>query len=173
MPLIGLFIIVAWGACEATAGWRHRKIIGAAGAAALLLACLLSSWGQAGYWRNSETLFIHALNINPNNYMAFNHLGMAFTNEGKLDQAIAMFQKSIEVDPSYPHAYNNLGVAYARQGRFKEAVANFEIAIRLKPTDASFYRNLALAYRQQGEKSEAEAVMEKLKWLTGGKISNW
>jgi tetratricopeptide (TPR) repeat protein len=166
VPLIGLFLIVTWGACEATAGLRYRKIIGSAGAAALLLACLLSSWGQAGYWRNSETLFIHAININPNNYMAFNELGRAFTNEGKLDQAIAMFQKSIEVDPSYPNAYNNLGVVYARQGRLKEAVADFKIAVQLKTTDASFCRNLALAYRQQGKKSAAKAVMEKLKWLT-------
>jgi protein O-mannosyl-transferase len=168
LPFIGLFIMVAWAASEATASWRHRKIVGST-AAAVLLACLLSSWGQAGYWRNSETLFIHAINMNPNNYMAFNHLGMAFTNGEKFDQAIAMFQKSIEVDPSYPNAYNNLGVVYARQGHLEEAVANFKIAVRLKPTDPSFYRNLALAYRQQGNISEAEAVLERVKWLTGRK----
>jgi tetratricopeptide (TPR) repeat protein len=167
VPLIGLFIIVAWGLSEATATWRHRQIVRSTGAAALLLACLLATWGQVGYWRNSESLFIEAIRINPNNYMAYHHLGMAFTNQGKLDQAIAMYKKSIAVDPSYSHAYNNLGIVYARQGRLNEAVASFKTAIRLNPTNANFYRNLALAYRQQGKKSEAEAVMEQVKWLTG------
>jgi protein O-mannosyl-transferase len=168
VPLIGLFIIIAWGTSEVSDSWRHRKIVGAA-AVAVLLACLVSSWGQAGYWRNSEALYIHAININPNNYKAFNQLGIAFTNEGKLDQAIAMFQKSIEVDPSYPDVYNNLGVVYARQGRLKEAMADFKLAVRLKPSDVSFYRNLALAYRQQGKKVEAKATMEQMKGLTGKK----
>jgi len=169
VPFIGLFIIVAWGISEATASWRHRMIVLSTGAAAVLLACLVSSWGQAGYWRNSESLYIHAIRINSNNYMAYHHLGMAFANQGKLDQAIAMYKQSIEVDPSYSHAYNNLGIVYAKLGRLNEAVEQLKLAIRLDPTNASFYRNLALAYRQQGKKAEAEAVMDQVKWLSGEK----
>lgn len=169
VSFIGLFIMVVWGAAEATSGWRHRQIIRSTGAAALILACLLSSWGQVGYWRNSETLFIHAININPKNYMAFNHLGMSFANEGKLEGAIVMFKKSIEVDPYYPYAYNNLGVVYGRLGRLEEAVANYKIAIRLKPSGAVFYRNLAMVYRHQGKIAEAKAVIEQMKLITGGK----
>jgi Flp pilus assembly protein TadD len=138
-------------------------------AAAVLLACLLSSWGQAGYWRNSQTLFTHAINLNPDNYMAYHHLGMDLVNRGKLDQAIAMYQKTLALAPAYPSAYNNLAIAYARQGKFKEAIPLFKEAIRLTPGNISFYRNLALAYRQQGQKSEAEAVMEQVEWLSGTK----
>ena len=39
-----------------------------------------------GYWRNSETLFNHALQIDRNNYMAYHHLDMAMANEGKTDK---------------------------------------------------------------------------------------
>jgi cytochrome c-type biogenesis protein CcmH/NrfG len=167
VPFIGLFVMFAWGISEATASWRARKIVLSTVAVAVLVACLVSSWGQAGYWRNSESLYIHAIRVNSNNYMAYHHLGMAFTNQGKLDQAVAMYKKSIEADPSYSHAYNNLGIVYARQGKLTEAVETLKIAIRLYPTNASFYRNLALAYRQQGKTSEAEAVMEQVKWLSG------
>ncbi|MHB8069150.1 MAG: tetratricopeptide repeat protein [Desulfobaccales bacterium] len=169
IPFIGLFIILAWGISEATAEWRHRKIVLSSSAAALLLACLLSSWGQTGYWRNSQTLFTHAIDLNPDNYMAYHHLGMDLVNRGKLDQAIAMYQKTLALAPAYPSAYNNLAIAYARQGKFKEAVPLFKEAIRLTPGNVSFYRNLALAYSQQGQKSAAEAVMEQVKWLSGTK----
>ncbi|MEW6657611.1 MAG: tetratricopeptide repeat protein [Thermodesulfobacteriota bacterium] len=166
VPFIGLFIIAAWGISEATAGWRHRSIVLSTSAAALLLACLLASWGQAGYWRNSETLFTRAIDLNSNNYMAYHHLGMDLVNRGQLDQAIAMYQKTLSLAPQYPSAYNNLAIAYAKQGRFKEAIPHFKEAIRLTPDNVSFYRNLALAYNQEGKKSEAEAVMEQVKWLS-------
>ncbi len=169
IPFIGLFIILAWGISEATARWRHRKIVLAGSAAALLLACLLASWGEAGYWWNSKTLFTHAIELNPDNYMAYHHLGMDLVNRGQLDQAVAMYQKTLALAPKYPSAYNNLAIAYAKQGKFKEAIPLFKEAIRLTPENVSFYRNLALAYSQQGKKAEAAAVMEQVKWLSGRK----
>jgi protein O-mannosyl-transferase len=167
VPFIGLFIIAAWGIAEATAGWRRRQTILSASAAAVLLACLASTWMQAGYWRNSESLYFEAIRVTGDNYMAYHHLGMAYTNEGRLDLAIAAYKKVIAIDPSYAHTYNNLGVIYAKQGKFDEAVEEFKQAIRLIPSNVSFYRNLALAYSQQGKKAEAEAVLEQVKWLTG------
>jgi tetratricopeptide (TPR) repeat protein len=169
VPFIGLFVMLAWGAAEATAGWRHRQTILSLGAAAVLLTCLASAWMQAGYWRNSESLYFEAIRLNANNYMAYHHLGMFYTTQGRFDRAAAMYKKSIAVDPSYSHAYNNLGIVYARQGKFKEAVDNLKVAIRLNPANVSFYRNLALAYTQEGKKEEAAAVMEQVKWLTGQK----
>jgi hypothetical protein len=67
VPFIGLFIIAAWGIAEATAGWRRRKTILSLSAAAVLLACLASSWMQAGYWRNSESLYFEAIRVNDDN----------------------------------------------------------------------------------------------------------
>jgi len=167
VPFIGLFIIAAWGVSEATAGWRRRNILLPASAVAVLLACLASTWTQVGYWRNSESLYFEAIRVTGDNYMAYHHLGMAYTNEGRLDLAIAAYKKVIAIDPSYAHTYNNLGVIYAKQGKFDEAVEQFKLAIRLIPSNVSFYRNLALAYSQQGKKAEAEAVQEQIKWLTG------
>ncbi len=167
IPFIGLFIMVAWGVSELTAGRRHRQVVAATGAFMAILACLLSTWVQAGYWRNSETLFNHALQVDRNNYMAYHHLGMALANEGKTDQAIAMYRNTLALAPQYAPAYNNLGIIYAQLGRFDEAVSLFKAAIKLTPTNAVFYRNLALAYQKQGKNPEAEAVMAHVKWLTG------
>jgi len=169
IPFIGLFIMVAWGVSEVSAGWRHRQVIAATGILSAILACVLSTWVQVGYWRNSETLFNHALQIDRNNYMAYHHLGMAMANEGKTDKAIAMYRKTLAVAPKYWPAYNNLGIICAKQGRFDEAVSLFKAAIALTPTNVDVYRNLARAYGNQGKKSEAEAVMAHVKWLIGNR----
>jgi hypothetical protein len=164
-PFIGLFIMVVWGVAEITAGWPNRRVVLGA-AAAVLSACLLSTWIQVGCWRNSETLFSHALKIDPTNYMAYHHWGMALAKEGKLAEAIEMYKKTLAVAPQYPSAYNNLAIIYARQGKYDQAVALFKAAIRLTPGNIDFNRNLALAYRQQGKLAEAEAVMAHVRWLT-------
>jgi tetratricopeptide (TPR) repeat protein len=169
IPFIGLFIIVAWGTFELTARWRHQGVALGAVSVGLLTACLLSTRVQATYWRNSESLFNHALEVTGDNYMAYHHLGMDLANRGKLEQAIAMYKKTLSLAPAYPSAYNNLAIVYARQGRLDEAVPLFKAAIQLAPNDATFYRNLALAYRQQGKISEAEAVMAHVRWLSGKK----
>ena len=167
IPYIGLFIILAWGVSAATAGWRRRETMLSLVAAAALVAALVASWGQAGYWRNSETLFTHSIRATGDNYLAYHHLGMAFSNEGRYPQAIAMYQKTLAIAPGYPPSYNNLGIAYAREKKLDEAVEMFKKAIHLTPNNINFHRNLALAYDQQGNKAAAEAVRAHIKWLTG------
>jgi protein O-mannosyl-transferase len=164
---MALFIIIAWGIFEATAGRRRRKIILSLTTIAALLAGMVSSWVQAGHWRSCEALFSHAIRVTGDTYMAHHHWGMALTEQGRLDEAVARYRQAIASAPAYSHAYNNLAIVYVKQGRLDEAVPVFKQAIRLNPTNASFHRNPALAYHQQGQSLEAEAVMEHLRGLSG------
>ncbi len=165
IPSIGMFIIVAWGIFAVTKHWRHQKVVLALGSAVVLCACFWATWIQVGYWRNSETLFTHTIQVTGPNYMAYHHLGTDLVNRGKLGQAIALYKQTLAIAPSYAPAYNNLGCVYARQGRFEEAVPYFKEAIRLSPYALSFYRNLAQAFLDQGKKSAAGAVQEQVRWL--------
>ena len=61
VPLIGIFIIIVWGVSELAAGWRYKKIVLGAIGGVSLLTLMAISWVQAGYWKNSVTLFEHAL----------------------------------------------------------------------------------------------------------------
>jgi len=165
VPYIGLFIMLAWGAKEAAA-WKPRlKTALAAGGVTLLAACVYTTWLQAGYWQNSETLCRHALEVTEKNYMAYNHLGMALNLQGRYAQAGEMFKKTIEISPNYSHAYNNLAISYAYRGKLDEAVELFHTAIRINPHQAVFYFNLAEAYRQQGKMAEAGAALSQAKKL--------
>jgi len=167
VPYIGLFIMLAWGLREAVASLPRFKALVAASVLLLLAASVYATWRQAGYWQDSEALFHHALKVTKNNYMAYNHLGMALNLQGRYAQAAEMFKKTIEISPAYSHAYNNLAITYAYRGRLDEAVELFKTAIRLNPKHTGFYRNLAEAYRQQGKLAAAAAVMQQAQRLPG------
>ena len=83
IPLVGLFILVAWLVSDWLRNWRYRQVaLGTAGAAVILL-CLGRARVQAGYWKDSETLFRHALRVTRDNYVAHDNLGDALADHGK------------------------------------------------------------------------------------------
>ena len=67
VPLIGIFIIIAWGIPELVAQWRYRKIWLATLATVILTILMAMTWKQVGYWKNSITLFEHTLKVTTNN----------------------------------------------------------------------------------------------------------
>ena len=160
VPFIGLFIILAWGMAGVTAGWRYRQIFLSLGAGAVLAGCLAATWLQVAVWRTSETLFGHALALDRKNYMAYNHLGIAYLKEGRMQEALTMFHKTIEVSPAYMQAYSNLAITYGDLGRWEEAAQALRTAIRVGPGYLPSYNNLGVIYLKQAKPAEAAAVFE-------------
>jgi protein O-mannosyl-transferase len=148
IPSIGLFVIFCWGACDLLRSLPYAKVtLGALGCAALL-PCLLVSSKQLQYWRNSDTLFTHNLEVAPNNYFAHAAYAGYFYNSRQLDRAIAESKKSIELKPDYAFAHTVLGESLLLQGKTDQAVAQFLLSLQLDPTalDARLsYGNALLA----------------------------
>jgi hypothetical protein len=90
--------------------------------------------------------------VNPGNWEALCHLGIALGMQGRLDEAAARFEESTRVKPDYAPAYYNLGLARERQGRDDEAVAAYRRSLELDPQNADGRSNLArvLARRDRG-----------------------
>src|SRR5262249_54479246 len=86
-PYIGVFIILAWGVADLTKNWPKRNVIVAALSTAALAACLWLTEIQIGYWKDSATLFSHAVAVTAHNSIAHNNLGEALTAEGRLAEA--------------------------------------------------------------------------------------
>jgi protein O-mannosyl-transferase len=158
LPLVGVFIMVIWGGVSLTRG-RGRIVAGAfAGACTLALAA--SAQIQAGYWRDSVTLFRHALAVTDHNYVAHTSLGSALLKRGELEEAHAHFQTAHAIKPDYPEALNNLGFVYLRLGNMPEALGYLETAVDNYPTYVEAHINLGIALAQIDRVPEAVAHLE-------------
>jgi len=155
VPLIGLFVMIAWGVPDLTAGCRRQKKLLATAAAGTLAALAAATWVQAGYWRSSATLFEHALQVTTENYMAHDGLASDLAGRGRLVEAERHYREALRIKPDFAEAHNNLGVLLARQRKFDEAVAHFSQALRLRPALVRVHNNLGLALAQQGRPAEA------------------
>jgi tetratricopeptide (TPR) repeat protein len=129
----------------------------ALGVAALIVVGALS-WRcclQASYWRDSETLFTHALAVTRNNDVAMNNLGIIFLEKGQLDDAISNLQAAIDVRPENAPAHDNLAKALLRKGQVEEAMVHYRKFLEIEPENVEARNTLGTALIQQGHVKEA------------------
>ena len=170
LPHIGLFLLAVWFAADAAAVRESRSRFATATAAVIILALASAAFIQASYWRNSETLWTHALDVTSDNDVAHNNLGYLRVDQGELDKAIAHFEAALEIrsrklDPHYDvgsaFVQMNLADALARKGQPDEALVHYEQAIRLQPNYANAYYNRGNVLFTKGRIDEAMADWEK------------
>jgi len=72
--------------------------------------------------------------------------GLILADQGKTNDAIAVFTSLTEDYPELPEPYNNLAVLYASQNKYAEAKNALEMAIRTHPSYATAHENLGDVY---------------------------
>jgi len=90
-----------------------------------------------------------------------NNFGADLLKQGRLDEAIAEFQRALELDPSYAPASFNLAYAYERRDRIDDAIAQYKKAIQLEPANVMGLNNLGVLYDKKGLYDEAIAAFEQ------------
>jgi len=123
--------------------------------AGVLLILGLVSWQRAWVYENQETLWTDTLAKNPNCSAGYNNLGLAFSQNGQIDDALAQFQKALAINPGFDKAQNNMGTALAQKGRVDEAMVYFQKAVEINPQYAEAHGNLGKVFLQKGKLDEA------------------
>jgi Tfp pilus assembly protein PilF len=157
VPLIGLFIMVAWGVPDLLIRWPPARIALPAAAGVVILGCAIAAQAQVQYWESSTALWTHALEVTAGNDVAYNNLGNVFAKQGKLDDAIAEYSEALRIKPGYAFAHNNLGRVLANQGKVSEAVEHYSKALRIEPDYADAHNNLGIVLADEGKLDEAIA----------------
>ena len=142
IPLIGVFLGVVWAISE---GFADRPALLSSMATAVLVALGIGAFVQAGYWRDSETLFRRALAVTDDNAVAHSNLGTALLRRNLLNEAQEHFAEAVRINPHFAEAHSNLGVTLGRQGRIDEAILEFRRALELQPDYPDARRNLERA----------------------------
>jgi len=156
LPQIGLCIALAWGMMYLTASWPNRRWpLGIA--SALIVAALMGcAWHQTTFWRNSETLWTHALACNSENSVAHTDLGCYLAKQpGRVDDAIEQFEMALKIQPDSVDAHVSLGEALASLKRLDEAAVQYEEALKTDKNCVEAHYNLGVAWARQGRLDDA------------------
>jgi Flp pilus assembly protein TadD len=157
VPLIGLFVMIAWGVPNILLGLECRRIVLAISAGLLLLTLTTFTMLQIKHWTNTITLFTHSLKVTVNNYIVHNNLGNALAGRGKDEEAIAHYVEALRIKPYFAEAHINLGNALVRQEKYQEAMDHYTESLRIMPNSAKAHSNLGVALVRQERYQEAIA----------------
>ncbi len=162
LPVLGLQLALLWTARDLVTlapRWRRASL---AVAAFVLVAGAARTWDQLGVWRNSRTLYEHALAVTKNNYLAHSYLGAWLFNENRLEKARAHFERSLAIKPDYAVAHDRLGLVLERLGQPDEALTHYERAFALRPDDLLPHLHLANALAGLGRDEQALTHYQKV-----------
>lgn len=155
IPLIGLFIIIAWGVPQLVDRWQHKTKLIFAILIILFPILIITSWIQARYWQSSIILFKHALDVTSNNYVMHNNFGSELGIQGHTDDAIKQFKKAINIYPDFEMAYTNLGEALSYQGKLDESIHFYQDVLANNPDYADVHHNLGIILLRKRELDNA------------------
>jgi tetratricopeptide (TPR) repeat protein len=113
------------------------------------------TWHQTQIYRDVQTLWQDTLAKNPQCWMAHNNLGNALLKIGKVDEAIAEYQRGIKIQPNLARSHDNLGLAFLQKGELNEAISSFQRACEINPNDAEARADLGNAFLLKNEVDEA------------------
>jgi tetratricopeptide (TPR) repeat protein len=184
VPLIGIFIIIAFGAADLFLKIPFRKAILATSASTVLLACAVAASIQVTYWKDNLTLLDHTLTVIesksphiasaasgrhldeafrfiPNSPVIHNNYGNALRKAGRIDEAIDYYKFALKLQAEYAPARYNLAISLGIKGRYDEAVEQCRIFLAANPNDADMQTNLGIMLLKQGKLDEAIESFKK------------
>ncbi|MGO8766160.1 MAG: tetratricopeptide repeat protein [Limisphaerales bacterium] len=141
-PMIGIFIMIAFGARELIQrfGLGFRGPALAAGLA--LAACVAFTERQLTFWQDSITLFQHAIAITHDNDIAHSNLGLALDGQGRRADALAQYQEALRISPDSAEMHNNIADLDYEMGRTNQALEEYRKSLQLKPDAGFAYINI-------------------------------
>src|SRR5438093_9876330 len=162
LPQIGLYALLTWTVADLTAGWRRQREILSASAAIIIGVLSWRAWIQTSYWRDSETLFTHALAVTSNNDVAENNLGIVFLRKGNLDEAISLLQAAVDLRPENSPAHENLAKALLQKGQVTDALVHYRKLLELQPDNIEVHNIVGTVLIQQGRIREGVEEWQKV-----------
>ena len=159
-PLWGLFVIVVWLLCEAAARVGLSRVGQAAIALAVLFGYAAATHVQIGFWRNSYSLFAHAVQVTPANGIAEGNLGSALMAMQRPDLAQSHLERAIELTPTLASPHYNLGTILLRQNQLDRAQREYLLALKYASDEreaAQTHNNLGVLFSQLGRRDDAAA----------------
>jgi protein O-mannosyl-transferase len=164
VPFIGIFIAVVWLVGDAVANSPKIKIAAQLLAVAVILACVVETNAQVKVWKNTVTLFKHAIEVDPRGELPFSTLGVAYMRQGRLAEAQQYFERALIYNPagSMTLSYSAYAMMQTHDPRYMPlAKQRLDLALRVTPHDDFTLAALALWSSMMSMPKEEEAYSRK------------
>ena len=176
IPLIGLFVVIAWGTADLADRAKLHRTWKVVLAGFVVLALAVSAYRQAGYWRSSLDLWGHTLEVTKNNFVAEDQFGGALVEQGRADEAYPHFLRAARLAPADPVSHTNIGYYLYQHGQAADAIPYFKYAVTLTSDTrvlATAYANLGAAYYELGDYGKSQASFDRSLELNPNQYSTW
>lgn len=139
IPLIGIFIMIVWGLWEVLYRWRYGKAFIKISLIVTIIILMNTTNEQISLWKNSESLFNHALTVTKDNDVAYDNLGLVLFNRDDIGGAKKLFKLAIKVNPSDIFGHSNLGKVLFKEKKYDEALSQFHECLNIYPEYGDAY----------------------------------
>jgi Tfp pilus assembly protein PilF len=131
IPMIGISIIFAWSLAELAVIRPRLKPAIVTLTFVVLVMFAFTAKVQVGHWRNSTSLYEHALASAPNHYLTQYNLAKVLSDSGRLDEAAPHFAEALRLEPDSARHYYGYGLNLDRLGKISEAEEYYKMALQL------------------------------------------
>jgi protein O-mannosyl-transferase len=144
IPLLGIFVILAWGAADLINRWQIPIGVTATVAALILLSLGTAVHRQVSFWADNVTLWTHTLDLTEKNFNAEENLALALIDHGRIQEALPHLQRARFLRPDDPLATANLATYDQMHGNYQAALEGYAQVVHF-PNSAPSLRTTAYA----------------------------
>ncbi len=155
VPLVGMFVMAAWGAPDLFSRLPARRIALPAAAAAIVLACTVVTYAQVAHWQDAWTLWTHTLAVTRDNEAAEIAVAAMLGMQGRPAEAVPHLEEALRIAPGSVRAHAGLGRALVELGRYQDAFDHLDYAVRHGGSSADVQDDLGMALAGLGKPVEA------------------
>ena len=120
------------------------------------------AFSQAGYAKEAQAAFQHAIDANPGLQVAWFNLGTSFVTDKNYVEARRCLSEAVRLNPQDSDAWNNLGSVSGTEAKYDEALEEFRHAAMADPYHANAVGNMMRIYEYQHRAADAQRALEEL-----------
>ena len=172
ISFIGLFLIAVW----TVADWARRGRVARAGVAVaatvILIALSVATHRQIGYWSDPPTVWLRALEVTQDNFVAHTALADYLGQQGRDEEAAVHLRAALAIEPDYLPAALGFGAYEHQRGNLPAAIGLYKtVALHHGNPNlrATAYSSLGSAYRQMDDYPDAKQCYQSALQLSPGR----
>jgi tetratricopeptide (TPR) repeat protein len=158
LPMLGLALALVWTVADAALRSRPLRVAALTALALALGALGVATRAQVGVWRDTVSLFEHALAVTRDNGFAHRELGVALAARGELERARGELAAALDIDRHDARARAQLGLVLARLGDPERGFELVREAVQQEPGLPAGPLLLGAALERGGRLAEAQAA---------------